>query len=59
MKQPNKVVIREFECPECGERILAPKHKRSEKEHIKTMWCWKCKAERDFELIGQEVIKVL
>lgn len=44
-----------FKCPECGIVICAPKlkyHMTSE-GHIKTMWCFKCKEERDFEQVSR------
>ena len=44
-------MIRCFRCPECGSFMYAPKKKRSEKKHVKTMWCWKCKEERDMEFV--------
>lgn len=51
-----KTVIRYFKCPECSVIITAPKSKSkgSEKGHIKTMYCYKCKQKRDFVLIDKE-----
>lgn len=40
--------LRYFRCPVCGTVSTAPKTDGwSHTGHIKTMWCWVCKAERD------------
>ena len=46
------VFIREFKCPKCGALMYAPKKRQDKLSHIKTMWCWGCKAVRDFEMTG-------
>ena len=44
-----KCRIRYFECPECGATLTAPKvYGMTHAGHIKTMWCFRCGAERDF-----------
>lgn len=41
--------IRTFRCPECGAVMSAPKYKaRTNAGHVKTMYCYRCKADRDF-----------
>lgn len=41
--------IRTFQCPECGAVVSAPKYKtRTNAGHVKTMYCYRCKADRDF-----------
>jgi predicted RNA-binding Zn-ribbon protein involved in translation (DUF1610 family) len=39
-----------FQCPECGEKMTAYKKssRRTAVGHIKTMWCYRCKSERQF-----------
>lgn len=41
--------IRIFECPVCGKRTHAPKYMAAKTNigHVKTMYCWGCKEERD------------
>lgn len=40
--------VRIFECPICGNRTPATKYMGvSKPPHVKTMWCWGCKDERD------------
>lgn len=45
-----KYVISYLRCQECGEIMPIPRLISAQREnnHIKTMWCWKCKKERDF-----------
>lgn len=47
-RQP--VTMRDFQCPECSEKISVPKKssRRTSVGHIKDMWCWKCKETRKF-----------
>lgn len=41
-----------FRCPECGALIPALKAKSpTQTGHIKTMYCYVCREERDFEQI--------
>ena len=39
-----------FQCPCCGEKMTAYKKssRRTAAGHIKTMWCYRCKSERQF-----------
>lgn len=40
--------VRYFKCPVCGTVVTATKMDGlSPPGHIKTMYCWKCKEERD------------
>lgn len=44
--------VRIFRCPVCGTLNPATKYKgRTNPGHIKTMWCYHCKAETDQEQI--------
>ena len=45
-------VNRYFRCPVCGVVITAPKQMsyQSRKGHIKTLYCYKCKCDRQFEM---------
>ena len=44
------VMTSSFVCPECGTVIPLPRVKRRrEKGHVKTFYCYKCKADRDFQ----------
>lgn len=49
-KSRSPPIIRQFRCPECGE--IVPATKRSDRKtppgHVKTMWCFRCKKQRDF-----------
>lgn len=48
-KNLRSLQLRVFRCPECGTRLVAPKRiYRTSIGHIKTMWCYVCKAMRDF-----------
>lgn len=47
-RRKDKVHFRLFCCPVCCETMLIPKHRKTAKGHIKTMWCWKCRTVRDF-----------
>ena len=49
MKKRN-VTLRRFKCPVCKTIQTAPKTsaQRTPDGHIKTMWCYWCKAERQF-----------
>ena len=47
-KDPRKIHQRRFRCPECGARMDMPKWRRvTAPGHVKTAWCYVCKAERD------------
>lgn len=41
--------ISECRCTECGTIVTVPRNhgKQREKNHTKTMWCWKCQKETD------------
>ena len=40
--------IRIFECSKCGSKVPASKYKRpTDIGHVKTMYCYRCKAETD------------
>lgn len=43
-------ILSDLRCPVCNTVIQIPRFKNSlrPKNHIKTMYCWKCKEERDF-----------
>ena len=49
-KDPRRVQLRRFRCPECGTEQDMPKWKRQTTTtgHIKTAWCYVCQAIRDF-----------
>lgn len=48
MIRKNQWRLRYFKCPECGTVTTAPKTDGlSHVGHIKTMWCYVCKADRD------------
>ena len=44
------VTERTFECPYCKTKQIAYKKssRRTAENHIKHMWCWRCKEERGF-----------
>jgi len=46
--------VRLFACPVCGARKPATKRagRKTEAGHIKTMWCFCCREERDFEQVA-------
>ena len=48
-----KVRVRVFRCPVCGEKSYAPKRTITRPGHVKTMWCWKCRAERDLVQVDE------
>ena len=50
MRRPNTVNYRNFACSCCNTKMIVPEIKRkySPKGHIKTMYCYKCKANSDF-----------
>jgi hypothetical protein len=52
-------ILRYFRCPECAGKMTAPKMSADStgSGHIKTMWCWRCKTERDFVQIDAEIIR--
>ena len=49
-RNPRAVQLRLFQCPECGTRQTMPKYKRCKTVcgHVKTAWCFKCMARRQF-----------
>ncbi len=49
--------LRTFECPECGIRITAPKGQSAAlpNEHLKRLYCPRCKTEREFIRILMEI----
>ena len=48
-------LLRYFKCSWCGAIATAPRtHGKTHAGHIKTMWCYVCKRERDFVQIDQE-----
>lgn len=54
MSKKSARFYREFRCPECGEKVTAPKGRKTPIGHIKTMYCWKCREERNFVQIGEK-----
>ena len=56
MRKRRYFTLRRFRCPVCGAIITATKLRRRTGEgHVKTMYCYRCAAERD--LIQIEVDK--
>ena len=53
MKNKRAVTERVFKCPCCGVIMTAyKKSSRKTKEgHLKKLWCYKCKRERNFEQV--------
>ena len=48
-------LLRYFKCSWCGAIATAPRtHGKTHAGHVKTMWCYVCKRERDFVQIDQE-----
>ncbi len=44
-----KCLLRYFKCPTCGSMFTAPiARKSTHAMHVKTMYCYVCKTERDF-----------
>lgn len=52
-KDPRRTQIRLFICPDCQTVVPATKTrgKHTEDGHIKTMYCYKCQEDREFEQI--------
>lgn len=43
---PRHTQFRVFKCLRCGNKIVYPKYSgRTYKGHIKTAWCYRCRAE--------------
>ena len=58
MRKRRHFSIRHFRCPECGAVFPVSKMvRRTGGGHIKTMYCYKCRAERDFEQIDIDTTK--
>lgn len=58
MRKRRYFSLRRFKCPECGAVLTATKHtKRTGDGHVKTMWCFTCKAERDFVQVDVDKAK--
>lgn len=50
--------MRRFRCPECGTMMSAAKvERRATKGHVKTMYCWVCKGDRDFVQVDTDRTK--
>lgn len=47
-KRTNTVVYGELYCTVCNQRMVIPRRSPRSQGHIKTMWCGRCGAERDF-----------
>lgn len=50
VKMRKNVTERVFKCPVCGSVTIAYKKssRRTAANHVKTMWCYKCKKVEDF-----------
>ena len=50
MSKKHNYSVRVFQCPECNNKMYAPKGRShcSPRGHIKTMFCPYCKCDRDF-----------
>ena len=50
------VTRRVFKCPDCGNQAVAYKKssRRTKEGHLKKLWCWKCKEEKNFVQIRYE-----
>ena len=50
IKMRKNVTERVFKCPVCGSVTIAYKKssRRTAANHVKTMWCYKCKKVEDF-----------
>lgn len=57
MKLKTMAYIRHFKCPICSTEITAPKLSKTGYGHVKTMYCYVCRADRDFVQIGIEKTK--
>ena len=58
MRKRRYYTLRRFRCPECGAVLTATKHiARTGDGHVKTMWCFTCKMERDFIQIDTDKAK--
>ena len=45
----SRIKYSDFYCTKCKSKITLPRiYQTREKGHIKTMWCYKCKAEENF-----------
>ena len=44
----NHIIHTTIKCPVCSAEMTAPKMTRTGSKHVKTMYCYVCKAERDF-----------
>jgi len=48
MRKRRHFIVRRFRCPECGTELTATKMWfRTGDGHVKTMYCYVCKEERD------------
>lgn len=52
-------VLRCFKCPGCGLKMVAPKGKGSEPEHVKDMYCPMCKEDQKFVLYDSDRVFVM
>ena len=43
--------MRVFRCPECGTTMYAPKKRKTSLGHVKTMYCFKCMKDEQFEQV--------
>jgi uncharacterized protein YlaI len=55
-RKSKSFVLRAFKCPECGQRMNAPKGKGSEAGHIKDMWCPICMRVQKFQMYDYDRI---
>lgn len=58
MRKRRGFTVRHFRCPECGASVAAAKGKcRTGQGHIKTMYCYVCKRDRDFVQVDSDITR--